>query len=58
MARKRTETPIGSVLFTYVGTDSDFKKFLRAVVHDYLMVGDLPLNEADDFIQKVESEVA
>jgi len=58
MARKRNETPVGSVLFTYVGNDSDFEKFLKAVVHDYLMVGDLPLDEADKSIQKVESGVA
>ena len=55
MARKRIETSICSVMFTYVGTDADFEKFLKAVVHDYLMIGDLPLNEADKTIQKVES---
>jgi len=58
MAKKRSNMPIGSVLFTYVGSDSDFEKFLKAVVHDYLMVGDLPISEVDNFIQKVESEVA
>ena len=57
MARKRTETPVGSVLYTYVGTDADFEKFLKAVVHDYLMIGDLPLNYTDKSIQKVESQV-
>ena len=58
MARKRNETPVSSVLFTYVGTDADFEKFLKTVVHDYLMVGDLPISEVDNFIQEVESEVA
>ena len=58
MARKRNEASVGSVLFTYIGTDADFEKFLKTVVHDYLMVGDLPTSEADNSIQKVESEVA
>jgi len=58
MARKRKETPICSVLFTYVGTDADFDNFLKTVIHDYLMIGDFPLNETEKTIEKVESTVA
>lgn len=58
MPRKRTEAPIGGVLFSYVGTDADFEIFLKAVVHDYLMIGDLPLSDTERSIQKVESSIA
>ena len=58
LTRKRIDAPIGSVMFTYTGTDKDFETFLKAVVHDYLMVGDLPLNDAENSIQKVESLTA
>jgi len=57
LARKRTETPVGGVLFSYVGTDSDFEIFLKTVVHDHLMIGDLALTGAEKSIQKVESLV-
>ena len=58
LAKKRTDLPVGGVLFTYTGTDNDFENFLKAVVHDYLMIGDLTLSEADNSIQKVEYPVA
>lgn len=58
MARKRNDIPIGAVLFTYNGSDQDFDNFLKSVVHDYLAVGDLPINREVDFIEKVESSVA
>lgn len=58
MGRKRKETPIGSVVFTYVGTHEDFNKFLKTVVHDYFHVGDLPVNQGGNLVEKVEKVVA
>jgi hypothetical protein len=54
LARKQNQIPIGSVLFSYVGSDHDFDKFLKSVVHDYLAVSDLSAPGADNSIAKVE----
>ena len=37
MARKRKDN-ISEVTFSYVGTDEQFDKFLKMLVHDYLSV--------------------
>ena len=58
LPKKRTETPVGGVLFTYVGTDTDFEIFLKTLVHDYLMISDFPPTESEKTVQKVESPVA
>lgn len=58
MGRKRKETTIGAVMFTYVGTHEDFNKFLKAVVHDYFRVGNLPVHRGDNPVEKVEKTVA
>lgn len=36
MARREKEIPIVDVKLSYVGTEDDFMKFLRAVVIEYL----------------------
>ena len=54
MARKQNDIPIGAVMFSYVGSDRDFDKFLKAVVHDYLSVSDMSAVYAEKTIAKVE----
>lgn len=41
MGRKRKESNIASVMYSYVGTDDQFDDFLENMIHDYLSV-DLP----------------
>lgn len=53
MASKKN--PIINVKFTYIGKDSDFETFLKAIVRDYLAVDDPAVNPEPDFVQKVES---
>lgn len=55
MASKKN--PIINVKFTYIGKDSDFETFLKAIVRDYLAVDDPAANPERDFVQKVESGV-
>ena len=38
MGRKRKETNIASVMYSYVGTDDQFDDFLKMMIHDYLSV--------------------
>lgn len=56
MASKKN--PIINVKFTYIGKDSDFETFLKAIVRDYLAVDDPAKNPKTDFVQKVESDVS
>ena len=56
MRRKRPE--ITSVLFSYVGTDSQFDEFLKGVIHDYLSA-DHPYTQSETvLVDCVESEPA
>ena len=57
MGRKRKESNIASVMYSYVGTDEQFDEFLKLMLHDYL--ADNPYtNQTTDFVGKVESGVA
>ena len=38
MGRKRKESNIASVMYSYVGTDDQFDDFLKMMIHDYLSV--------------------
>ena len=38
MGRKRKESNIASVMYSYVGTDDQFDNFLKMMLHDYLAV--------------------
>jgi hypothetical protein len=53
LGRKAQQVPIETVLFSYVGSDQDFDKFLKAVVHDYLAVSELSAISMDNSIAKV-----
>ena len=44
MGRKRKESNIASVMYSYVGTDDQFDDFLKMMIHDYLAV-DHPYSE-------------
>ena len=52
------KNPIVSVIFSYVGKDSDFETFLKTIVRDYLAVDDPAAAPETYFVQKVESDVA
>ncbi len=53
MGRKRKESNIASVMYSYVGTDDQFDDFLKMMIHDYPYT-----NQPTDFVAKVETEVA
>ena len=36
MPKRESQTKISYVSFAYVGTDNDFNRFLKAIIHDYL----------------------
>ena len=38
MGRKKKESSIASVMYSYVGTDDQFDEFLKLMLHDYLAV--------------------
>ena len=38
MGKKRKESNITSVMYSYVGTDDQFDDFLKMIIHDYLSV--------------------
>ena len=56
--RKRKESNIASVMYSYVGTDDQFDDFLKMMIHDYLSVDHPYTNQPADFVAKVETEVA
>ena len=58
MGRKRKESNIASVMYSYVGTDDQFDDFLKMMIHDYLSVDHPYTNQPADFVAKVETEVA
>ena len=58
MGRKRKESNIASVMYSYVGTDDHFDDFLKMMIHDYLSVDHPYTNRTTDFVAKVETEVA
>ena len=58
MGRKKKESNIASVMYSYVGTDDQFDDFLKMMLHDYLSVDNPYTNPAPDFVGKVESGVA
>ena len=58
MGRKKKESNIKSVMYSYVGTDDQFDHFLKMMIHDYLSVDDPYTNQPADSVGKVENEVA
>ena len=58
MGRKRKESNIASVMYSYVGTDDPFDDFLKMMIHYYLSVDHPYTNQPTDFVAKVETEVA
>ena len=58
IGRKRKESNIASVMYSYVGTDDQFDDFLKMMIHDYLSVDHPYTNQPADFVAKVETEVA
>ena len=58
MGRKKKESNIASVMYSYVGTDDQFDEFLKLMLHDYLAVDNPYTNQPTDFVAKVETEVA
>lgn len=58
MGRKKEESNIASVMYSYVGTDDQFDDFLKMMIHDYLSVDNPYTNQTTDFVGKVESVVA
>ena len=46
------------VKFSYVGTETDFNLFLRAIVRDYLTADNPATNPQTDFVEKVEFKSA
>ena len=58
MGRKRKESNIASVMYSYVGTDDQFDDCLKMMIHDYLSVDHPYTNRTTDFVAKVETEVA
>ena len=57
MARKRKDN-ISEVTFSYVGTDEQFDKFLKMLVHDYLSVDQPYTKSQEDFVDHVDSRCA
>ena len=57
MGRKKKESNIASVMYSYVGTDDQFDDFLKMMIHDYLSVDNPYTNQTTDFVGKVESGV-
>lgn len=58
MARKKKESNIASVMYSYVGTDDQFDEFLKLMLHDYLAVDNPYTNQKPDFVGNVESGAA
>ena len=58
MGRKKKESNIVSVMYSYVGTDDQFDEFLKMMLHDYLSVDNPYTNQTPDFVGKVETGVA
>ena len=58
MGRKKKESNIASVMYSYVGTDNQFDEFLKLMLHDYLAVDNPYTNQVPDFVGKIETEVA
>ena len=50
MGRKRKESNIASVMYSYVGTDDQFDDFLKMMIHDYLSVDHPYTNRTADFV--------
>ena len=44
---KRKTPVIESVLYSYTGTDDDFNRFLKAVVHDFYTVSPARISQRD-----------
>ncbi len=58
MARKKKESNISSVMYSYVGTDDQFDEFLKLMLHDYLAVDNPYTNREPDLVGNVESGAA
>ena len=50
MGRKKNESNIHSVMYSYVGTDDQFDHFLKMIIHDYLSVDDPYTNQPADSV--------
>ena len=53
MKRKRSE--ISEVYYHYTGTDKEFTEFLKAILHDYLVVVSVSNKSAVSLVDSVES---
>ena len=58
MGRKRKNSNIGTVFYSFGGRDDQFDDFLKMMIHDYLSVDHPYTNQPADFVAKVETEVA
>ena len=58
MSRKKKESNIASVMYSYTGTDDQFDEFLKMILHDYLAVDNPYTNQEPDFVGNVESGAA
>ena len=57
MVRKRKEN-ISEVMFSYIGTDTQFDEFLKMLVHDYLSVDQPYTKVQENFVDHVDSYCA
>ena len=58
MGKHKQKAELFSVMYSYVGTDTQFDEFLKMMIHDYLSVDDPYTNQPADSVGKVENEVA
>ena len=58
MSRKKKESNIASVMYSYTGTDEQFDEFLKMMLHDYLAVDNPYTKQEADFVGNVESGAA
>ena len=58
MKKKPRENQIVSVLYGYVGTDSDFTRFLRSTVHDFVSSDTFPDKVVPLDVYRVEKDKA
>ena len=56
MGRKRKESNIASVMYSYVGTDDQFDDFLKMMIHDYLAVDHPCIKSEPQIVGSVELE--
>ena len=57
MGKRNKRPEIVSVMFTYVGTDTQFDEFLKMMVHDYLAVDHPYTDQTPVLVDSVESDI-